>query len=784
MKKLTKILIISLILLLSSLCFSQTTTVTFQVTDTPDGQSWNNGTWDVQLLPPTNNISISSLKITTTGQPVPNSIQSGSLSAIGSGSVVVTPTTAITPMGTQWTFTVCPFASSPCYSQNYVIYGSTQSITINPPSIRIKNPNTILAKTYGDFEIIASPGMLWLDTVLNQLRYVNALDAIVAVSGGGSAGNPGGVSGQTQYNAGGSSFGGYTMSGDCTIVTTTGVITCTGSSGTSFGTAAFKNYTDYTVFPFQSLTLTGSNCAAPTLGSGVLNIPPCTGGGGSGTVQTSTQGYFGYYATSGTVISGDANIQETGTAIALIEPETITVSSSPTVLITAQISSNALPGPVSGYAYYEADSTGQLGENIDLSGTATGWFPYLTQNNVSTQLQNLSGCNTAGYAYMPQANNCAPANGGVPNPGANGIPTCTGTNCSTSAIMAIGTQLNYNSTTQTLGVEPNNVLTLGASNIIPSAAFVAGCTTYQNTGSSGVAVTLPASFSISYQNGGCINIINQGNVAITVNPNGNGLGGALATSSQTISAGTATSPTGMMITWNGTFYNTTNWGNTNPWSSLLAPTTNLAITMPAGDTTAFTWVANASPAVPDFLFIGGADTGTSTTPTFSFTESGASASGVSGPLLNINTASGTHRIPLQVTAGGTTNGISMSTTGSLSAIGTGSIVATNGTVDIAAGTVTLDTVSSLISSGSCLAASGSTVTTTSGNIANVATTDTIIATPNADPTLVSGYAPSASGSLYVQDFPTSGGVSFRVCNNTSAGITPGSVLTMNWKVVR
>lgn len=49
----------------------------------------------------------------------------------------------------------------------------------------------------------------------------------------GSGGNPGGSPGQSQYNINGTSFGGYTMSGDCTLVTTTGVITCSTIDGIS-----------------------------------------------------------------------------------------------------------------------------------------------------------------------------------------------------------------------------------------------------------------------------------------------------------------------------------------------------------------------------------------------------------------------------------------------------------------------------------------------------------------------------------------------------------------------
>lgn len=93
---------------------------------------------------------------------------------------------------------------------------------------------------------------------------------------------------------------------------------------------------------------------------------------------------------------------------------------------------------------------------------------------------------------------------------------------------------------------------------------------------------------------------------------------------------------------------------------------------------------------------------------------------------------------------------------------------------IASGTSAMGT--GAISSGTC-----ATVVTTTAT--GTATTDTIIVTPNADPTGVTGYAVSATGSLYIQGYPTSGNVNFKVCNNTSGSLTP-SALTLNWKVIR
>jgi hypothetical protein len=93
---------------------------------------------------------------------------------------------------------------------------------------------------------------------------------------------------------------------------------------------------------------------------------------------------------------------------------------------------------------------------------------------------------------------------------------------------------------------------------------------------------------------------------------------------------------------------------------------------------------------------------------------------------------------------------------------------------IALGTTAMGTAA--ITSGAC--ASVVTVTAT-----GTATTDTIAATPNVDPTGVSGYGPSASGSLYIQAYPTANNVNFKVCNNTAGTITPAA-LSLNWAVRR
>jgi hypothetical protein len=93
---------------------------------------------------------------------------------------------------------------------------------------------------------------------------------------------------------------------------------------------------------------------------------------------------------------------------------------------------------------------------------------------------------------------------------------------------------------------------------------------------------------------------------------------------------------------------------------------------------------------------------------------------------------------------------------------------------IASGTAAMST--SAIASGSC--ATVVTVTAT-----GVATTDTLLASFNGDPTGVTGFAPATTGMLTIIGYPTTNNANFKECNNTSASITPGAH-TLNWRVAR
>lgn len=97
------------------------------------------------------------------------------------------------------------------------------------------------------------------------------------------------------------------------------------------------------------------------------------------------------------------------------------------------------------------------------------------------------------------------------------------------------------------------------------------------------------------------------------------------------------------------------------------------------------------------------------------------------------------------------------------------------TVTIASGTLALNTTT--VTSGTC----GSTQTATA---TGVVSTDVVQVSFNGDITAITGYTAVTTGTLRIDTYPTTNTVNARVCNGTSSNITPGAVVTLNWRVVR
>jgi hypothetical protein len=205
--KTTKIVIFVLFYTtLSLVCVGQTTSVTLQVTDL-DVQTWNNGTWSVQLTSPPG-VPCCNYNIIG-GGTVPNQQQNGSLSGTGGATLTVTPNTSIAPAGTQWTFQVCSQASpSPCFTQAFSITGASQTVTINPPAIRINavNPN-IRITAYQDIEVVnGNLGTVYYNLPSAALKVCNSfvVSCTYAAIGGGTPSAP---ASSVQFNNAGA-FGG------------------------------------------------------------------------------------------------------------------------------------------------------------------------------------------------------------------------------------------------------------------------------------------------------------------------------------------------------------------------------------------------------------------------------------------------------------------------------------------------------------------------------------------------------------------------------------------------
>ena len=107
------------------------------------------------------------------------------------------------------------------------------------------------------------------DTGGNHLNYNTTLHSFTC--GTSSSGGAGGTTGQILYNNAGA-IGGFTAGGDCTIVASTGTVTCTKSSGTAFGSLAFAAYPSAGI-----VTSTGTSLGT----AGVADITNVVGTGGT-----------------------------------------------------------------------------------------------------------------------------------------------------------------------------------------------------------------------------------------------------------------------------------------------------------------------------------------------------------------------------------------------------------------------------------------------------------------------------------------------------------------------
>ena len=85
--------------------------------------------------------------------------------------------------------------------------------------------------------------------------------------------------------------------------------------------------------------------------------------------------------------------------------------------------------------------------------------------------------------------------------------------------------------------------------------------------------------------------------------------------------------------------------------------------------------------------------------------------------------------------------------------------------------------------GTAAISSGTCATAVTVSAPGVLTTDAIKTSFNSDPTGVTGYIPSSSGTLTIVTYPSARKLNVKVCNNTAASITPAAV-TLNLEDIR
>lgn len=305
-----KLLLVFAILLLPVTLYAQTTTTTATVVDS-DGTAWANGTYTVDYTNPIGG----NPTVSTTGALIPNSSLhlAGSLDGAGSFSVVLNSSNFILPTGAQWIFRVCPnTAGQSCYATApLTITGTTQSVSsqINAVILPPRLSGVIVPYVYNDTEIAPQQNTLYIRNTDGTLRFCYN-NTCSGTGGGGGGGSPGGTTGAIQYNAGGSTFGGASITGlvkgngasaPTAAVAGTDYLTPTGSAANLTGFPTFNQSTTGTAgglsgspaIIVSSVTdsgITSGQCVQTSTGGLLIGTGAACGSGGGAAFSAITSG--------------------------------------------------------------------------------------------------------------------------------------------------------------------------------------------------------------------------------------------------------------------------------------------------------------------------------------------------------------------------------------------------------------------------------------------------------------------------------------------------------------
>ncbi len=154
--RMKRILIIYVLALLPVALLGQSTTTTATITDTPDGSVWAGGVYQIQFVPgspPTCTWSGGTLTLQF----------NGTLGSSGAFSVSLPSNSSISCPGNQWAFTMCPNATTGCFTVNTTVTGASQSLTtlLSTAAASPRFPASPQAYGYTTAEVNSTPKPGW-----------------------------------------------------------------------------------------------------------------------------------------------------------------------------------------------------------------------------------------------------------------------------------------------------------------------------------------------------------------------------------------------------------------------------------------------------------------------------------------------------------------------------------------------------------------------------------------------------------------------------------------------